>query len=214
MRRLIGLLVIAAALWSGWWFAVSYGVRQGIEAAIVQQERRGWDVATGAVETRGFPLTHTTRIDGLQFIRGNDGWQTAWAELQSPAIWPGDQTLRLAPEQVVQLGAAVYVLSADDLLAHLRFQPGLALTVDAINTRSGPWTAVQNGATVLSGDGVDLAFSATQTPARYDVALDLPGLAPGDGIRQMIRAPEGLPRTLGVAGGAGEILFDRSIAIR
>lgn len=211
MRRLIGLLVVLAALWCSWWFLVSYGLRQAVVAGIGVEEARGWTVETGPITAKGFPVSHRLRIDGIALLRDNTLIQTDWVALNSPALWPGDQTLRLPPEVNVRMGKAAFVVGVEDPLAHLRFSPALSLPLAEARTATGPWTVTENGTEIFSGGAIDLSVTDAGAPARYNVVLDLPGFTPGSALRQMMRAPDELPPSLEIAHARGEFLFDRPL---
>lgn len=56
MRRLLVLVVVLAAVWTGAWFALTGVLRQRFESALALARAEGWDVVAGTPARAGFPL--------------------------------------------------------------------------------------------------------------------------------------------------------------
>ena len=94
--RLAKLVIAALLLWSLYWAAAAWGLRTGIAAWFSEQQRQGWQAEYAGLETSGYPATHLTRISRPALADPGTGtaWRADWLELESPAIWPGQLTLR------------------------------------------------------------------------------------------------------------------------
>ncbi|WP_158966351.1 DUF2125 domain-containing protein [Chachezhania sediminis] len=211
MRRLVGFLVVLALLWTGLWFALSWGIRTGVTAWAEGMVRNGAQVQTGGMSTSGFPFRHRTLVTTPVIAGPQGGWASDWVELDSPAWWPGDQTLRFAPEQAILSNGQRIHLAADAPEAALRLSPSPSLALDRLGVTTGPWSIgpLEEEDPALSGVAIALSVAATGADGTYDVSLDLPRLAPGPRIRAMVQADDSLPDTLSAADAEGTLHFDR-----
>ncbi|MFV0513319.1 MAG: DUF2125 domain-containing protein [Jhaorihella sp.] len=205
------ILVVIGLLWSGYWYAAGYGLRAGVAGWFSAQQARGWQADYAGLSTSGYPLRHVNMLTGPALADPASGiaWQADWLMLESPAIWPGRQTLRFAPTpQRLSYFDRTAVIEAQDMVADLHLHPGIALELAQLSLTAGPWRVSGPGGTVLGGDGLTLAMVQTDRPDTYRYDIAAPGFAPGDGLRRMARATETLPPRFEALSVAMEITFD------
>lgn len=199
--RLAKLLMAALAVWSLYWAVAAWGVRSGVAAWFAQQERRGWQAEYAALSTAGYPLQIVTQIAQPALADPGTGaaWRADWLALESPAIWPGQLTLRF-PETAQRLSHfdQTSVIDAKAAQAQLHLAPGLALTLEALTFAAAEWALSQQGEPVLSAASLDLRMvqaAPTAPQDTYDITAEVRALKPGTGWRRALAADAGLPET-------------------
>jgi hypothetical protein len=140
--RLLKWLSLGAAVWIVYWGLAAWGLRGGFETWFNEQQRQGWQVSYGPMITRGFPLRHVTRLEQPLLADPGTGaaWSADWIEFDSPAIWPGAQSLRFpATPQHYSYFDQTRRLTAAEMRADLQLAPGLALELEQLSLTSQAW---------------------------------------------------------------------------
>ncbi|QUJ75549.1 DUF2125 domain-containing protein [Sulfitobacter albidus] len=201
MRKLIGVIVVLAGLWAGWWYLGSGMVLRGLSTGIAA---RG---DAGEIAREGFPLRlaavarDVTLEDGtaIPVVRvGAPAWQpqSVRARITSPVTVPLPQgpltvSFDLARARTdVALGAALTLERAEGVLD--------AVTLDLVEGRLAQ-------AQRVTGDVVQLGET------RYGFALRAEKLTPGSILRQALRLPDGFAQTFERFDANGEVTFDRAL---
>ena len=156
MIRLLKILIVIGLLWSGYWYGAGHLLRLGIERWFSAQEARGWQAEYAGLSTSGYPLRHINMLTSPALADPGSGiaWQADWLMLESPAIWPGRQTLRFAPTpQRLSHFDRTAVIEAQDMAAGLHLHPGIALELAQLSLSAGPWEISGPDGAVLEGDG-------------------------------------------------------------
>ena len=151
MRKLVWLVAIAAALWSGYWVVGAQGIERGLGHWLEERRGEGWQAEAVSVETSGYPLSFETRLEGIALVDPESGlgWEApdfrfeaqSHAPTRVAATWPGRQRLITPFEQID--------IEAGDMRAALGLVPGPALVLDTSDvvlaevslTSSAGWTA-------------------------------------------------------------------------
>ncbi|OZA13753.1 MAG: hypothetical protein B7Y02_05540 [Rhodobacterales bacterium 17-64-5] len=208
MRRLIVILVLAVGLWSGYWFAGSSAVQQGIEGWFADQTARGMTAERTALVVQGYPNRFDLRVEGLRLAdpQTGFGWQTPFAEVYSMTWKPWHIIAALAPEQVITTPDEEVILRADGLKASLRASPTLDLPLAAVIVESGAFTATSDAGWTVAGVRAAVSLKAVAEVAteagepsvaeddnRYIMVLDLAELAPDPVEMARITAGSDLP---------------------
>ena len=196
MIRLIKILVVLAVIWSGWWFASAYGLRQSIAGWFAAQQTRGWQAEFAQIATSGYPLRHITRLDAPTLADPANGtaWRADWISFDSPAAWPGRQTLRFArTAQRLSYFYQTVTLTAQDMAADLRLKPGVALELTNMSLTAGPWAVAAPDGAVMQAQSLTLAMDQREDPRDYAITIDAQNFAPGDGLRRLVRTGQTLP---------------------
>ncbi|MFA3918973.1 DUF2125 domain-containing protein [Ruegeria hyattellae] len=198
MRRLLKLAILVIVLWSGYWFAAAYGLRSSIAAWFAAQEARGWQADYAAISTAGYPLRHRTTLTSpaLADPRTGTAWQADRIALDSPAIWPGRQTLRFAdtPQRLSYFDQTV-VVTAQDMTADLHLHPGIRLELRRMSLTSGGWSIDTADGTVLEADTLSLAMAQEGQSDSYTFGVTAEGFSPGNTLRRLLHSDSALPRS-------------------
>lgn len=196
MLRMMKLLLAAALIWSLYWLAAGWGLGNGISTWFAEQRRQGWQAEYSSLTSSGFPSRHTTRITHPTLADPGTGtaWRADWLEVESPAIWPGRQTLRFAPTpQRFSYFDQTAVIEAQSLQAQLHLAPGLSLTLEELALSSGAWRIRDGDRPVMSAGSLQLGMRQTGTPKRYQVLITADDFSPGTALRRLLAATESLP---------------------
>ncbi|MBY6139129.1 DUF2125 domain-containing protein [Leisingera daeponensis] len=194
--RLAKLLIAALLVWSLYWAAAAWGLKNGIAAWFEAQESRGWQAEYAALETQGYPLRHLTRISrpALADPRTGTAWRADWLELSSPAAWPGKLELHFpaAPQRLSYFDRTA-VIATEGLQASLHLKPGTALELQQMALVADRWQIAKDGEAVLSGAALDLRMEQTEAPETYRISAGAREFAPRAAWRRLLAASAPLP---------------------
>jgi hypothetical protein len=208
MRKLLILLLIAPALWSGYWFAGSGAIRSAAEQWFADQTRAGMVAENTSLKVAGFPNRFDLTVEGIHLAdpQSGFGWQAPFAQIFAMTWKPWHIIAALPPEQVISTPDEEITLKAEGLMASLRARPTPDLPLAAVIVESGPFTATSTtGWTVGALRALASIKSVTQVAAKADVdavmddantyimSLDIEELAPDPTAMERIVAEAGLP---------------------
>lgn len=135
MKRLLFVIVAAAALYGGYWFIGSSGATAGFERWFEDRRAEGWVAEYSGLSTRGFPSRFDTTISGIELADPQTGVAYSAPFLQifalsyKPehliAVWPNDQRLS-TPLGKAQIGST-------DMRASLIVERSRALALERSN---------------------------------------------------------------------------------
>ncbi len=196
MRKLAWLAVLAAALWSGYWYAGARGIERGLALWLEARRAEGWQAEAAGIETAGFPFAFETTVTGIALVDPETGlgWEApefrfgapAHAPTRAHAYWPQTQLL-LTPRERIDIAAS-------EMHAALGLVPGprfmldnveLALS-DVVLASSAGWRASLGTGSLMTARtdedplAHDIRFTAQDVvPARFVLlALDPTGRLP------------------------------------
>ncbi|SDC97229.1 DUF2125 domain-containing protein [Ruegeria marina] len=198
MLNLVRVALLAAALWSGYWAVAGFGLRGSVTGWFSVQAERGWQAEYSDIRLSGFPFRHRITIDAPALADPSTGtaWRADRLALESPAIWPGRQTLHF-PETAQRLSYYDHtlVIEAEAMRADLNLAPGNALTLQSMALTSGEWS-VSRGAEVLAdADALSLSMVQQDAPEHYRIHAEAPDFSPGKDMRRLLGGSEQLPRS-------------------
>ena len=89
-RILGGVVVLAAALWCGWWFVGRAGHVAAIETWAEDRRRAGWDVSYEELGVAGFPNRFDTTLSEVTMADPASGvaWSAPFVQFLSLAYKP------------------------------------------------------------------------------------------------------------------------------
>lgn len=196
MRKLLWLVVIAAALWSGYWYLGARGLETGLGYWLEERRGEGWQAEATQISTSGFPVGVETVIRDIELVDPETGlgWSAPsfrfTAPLHAPtrvqAVWPEKQKI-VTPYETIEVTAGA-------MEGALGLIPGPSLALDTsditiadLGLRSNKgWTASLGAGSLTSrrlderSNAYEITFSAENLrPARrHLLELDPTGRAP------------------------------------
>ncbi len=217
MRKLtffLTLLVLAAIGWGAYWYIGARAMEGAYRGWLDDRRAEGW-VAEAEVKTEGMPNRFDTSFTGLKLadpVTGT-GWSTPLFQLFSLSYKPNHVILYWPGEQHVALPDQALTVTADSFRGSMQVAPTLALplieTVIAMNN----WNLTSTkGWDATLGDG---QLAMRQTPGadpaahRYDLALTVNNLDPGQTFLALTRDISGLPQMVDGVQIEASVDFDR-----
>lgn len=213
MGRLIKILVVLAALWSGWWGVASMSLRASLITWLDTRTAQGWLAQTDGIAISGYPLSLEAQIKAPNLADPATGVAVSASDvwIAARAWWPGYATVRLPEDGISMAGPnAQAVLTAARALAEMRLRPGPALEVEHLSLTSGPWGMVSTGETLISAQDFRLeARQSNDQRTRYDMALTATDLQPGDALRRAWVVPQSWPVQFSSFTAEMDVVFDQ-----
>jgi len=135
MKRLLFVIIAAAALYAGNWFVGSSSATAGFERWFSERRAEGWVADVDSIETRGFPSRFDTTLSAISLADPDTGLAYSAPFLQifalsyKPehliAVWPNEQTFS-SP-----FGKAA--ITSEDMRASLIVKKNTSLALEKAN---------------------------------------------------------------------------------
>jgi hypothetical protein len=175
MKRLLFVIIAAAALWGGYWVVGSMSATRAFTSWFDARQAEGWIAEYDAVKTRGFPSRFDTTISDLSLADPNTGLAYSAPFVQFFAlsykpehiivVWPNAQKLS-TPFGTAQI-------SSTDMRASLVVQRRASLALERTNFVAADLRAELPDDQVLAASGVTMAIEAVAvTPNTYHFGLE------------------------------------------
>lgn len=195
MRAMIWIVGFLAVLWMGYWFAGSYAVRTGAEAAFARATDQGLVATNAGITVAGFP----NRFD-LNVIAPDIGDAQTGLRWQSPDLTVFAMTWKpwhiisvLANTQTVTLPGQTLGIVTTDARASVMAVPGTTLPLDRIDVSVTAPVITSTLGWTLAADSVELHTRRDASVAHgHELSLVIPNLAPDAALT----AAAGLPATI------------------
>lgn len=210
MKRLLILVLVVAAIWSGWWLAGAGGMKTAYRSWFEARQAEGWQAEYADLSLRGFPNRFDLTLEAPQLADPETGW--AW---QAPffqlfalayrpnhviAVWPKEQTLANPQETIT--------VRTEDMRASLVVNPSPDLPIARSNLVIEGLNMTSDLDWSISADKMQLALREREiTPNRYQIALIAEGLTPPAALREA--AQTGLPAAFETLESDLDVSFDR-----
>lgn len=207
MRKLMVLIVLLTAIWSGYWVVGSNAIRQGAEDFFANAAAQGLVAEKTAVTVQGFPNRFDLQVDGLRLVDPDTGtaWEAPFVQVFAMTWKPWHIIAALPPTQQVTLPDQKLSVSSDGVRASVRAKPATDLPLAAVIVEGNSLTAVSSagwtvglGRSVASISADEEVSNAGDAPNAYVLALDVADLTPDPKAIEKIVAEAGLPPTVAV----------------
>lgn len=194
--RMIKVLVVLAVVWSLYWFGAGYLLRAGIAGWFDGRAAQDWQAEFSDIQTKGFPLRHVTTLTNPALADPVSGaaWHGDWISFDSPAYWPGQQTLRFAdtPHYLSYFDQTI-VLQAEDLIAELFLKAGLDLEIERLTLTAGPWEIDNREGPLIAAQSLELAMVQQDQSETYKIDVNATDFAPGTKMRSLLQSSDSMP---------------------
>ena len=199
MARLLFIVtLIAAALWSAWWFSGRAALLRRLETGIAQMRRDGWTVDYADLSVTGFPNRFDTNVDAPSIVSPDGAFALDAPFLQVFA-------LSYRPQQIIAVAPPTMVVRGPFGLVDVRAEDLRASATLALSIPPEPETATMVGTDVnvtageigATAPALQVAARrAAEVPERWDVAASFGGLEMSEALRALVDPESALPRTV------------------
>jgi hypothetical protein len=199
MGKLVGILVVVAVIWCGWWAIASAGMQRGIVKWLDARRSLGWQADVKDVQKLGFPLRLHSRLNDVAVADPTTGVAVSMdrLDISTPTYWPGYVTVAL-PETPITLANPNLraTLTAKQAVADLRLRPGTSLQLESLGLSGGAWSLDKGPDSIVAADTIDLTMiqQAANTPV-YALNVNADNLAPGTSSRSFVGLSDDWPTT-------------------
>ena len=173
MRVIVGSIVAAVLIWSGYWAFAAHGMRSQIESAVVANP----DIAVGEWQLGGFPYRFELDARDVAFVTpdGAHGWQGPRVALTALAYQPQHMIATFPAQSRLRVLGLEMDLGLGEGRASVIVQPGLRLDLDRANLALDQ---ISLGALGLTHRADALRVALRADGAALDVGLEATAIAP------------------------------------
>ncbi|MDU8926072.1 DUF2125 domain-containing protein [Alisedimentitalea sp. MJ-SS2] len=211
MKRLLVVILVLAAGWSGYWFMAKTGAQSDYESWFTARRAEGWQAEYAALTVNGFPNRVDTTFDKPVLADPGTGWawEAPWFQILALSYRP-NHIITIWPEtQKITIPGTSYQVDSAEMQASIVMGTGkkhplersnLVASAMAVEGPLGTTTlqAVQLGAHRLEGALQD-----------YRIAINADGLTPPLPGGVVLRTGGQLPRHLDALRADVRVKFDR-----
>lgn len=195
MRALLTLVLVAAALWAGYWFVGSRALERSAEAWFAAQADQGRIAERESLTVAGFPSRFdlTVTEPHLEDPASGFGWRAPFAQVFTLTYKPWHLIAALPNSQTLIAPGQEITLDSTRLRGSLIVTPNTSLALDRIAI-SGENLAARSSQGWSLG-ATKARFATRQIdddPSRHEVGIDITALAP-DARLLTAAAEAGLP---------------------
>ena len=212
MRKLLFLMVVLVALWSGYWFVGSNAVRDGVNGWFADSAAQGLEATNTGVTVAGFPNRFDLTVAGLHLAdpATGAGWEAPFVQVFAMTWKPWHIIAAFPPESRLVLPDQVVTLGSEGLRASFRARPAMDLPLAAavLETNrltagsTAGWTAGA-GRSVASISADEEVPGAGDAPNTYVLSFDAAEVSPDPAFLARVKAvaipglpPSDLPETM------------------
>ena len=128
MRRWLIILAVPVVLWSAYWGAGAYALKQGVAGTLQGQSHGALSTRYAKAQVSGFPTGFQLNMSDFELQQaGVFSWNLPALELQAQSYQPQNIRLEVAGEQTLDTAFGALRLTADLLEIGLFLRPTLAL---------------------------------------------------------------------------------------
>jgi hypothetical protein len=199
MRRLLIGVLILAALWAGYWFAVARLLERGADGWFAAQAEAGMMAGHNGLRVTGFPLRFQLDVTRphLADPETATGWSAPQARIAVQAWMPWRVALDLPEQQMLTLPGEEVTVNSSTLTARFSLSPQMSLPLQAIDI-SG------DGVSLLSSEGWRFAIArltattqrAETDPLTHDLRIEATSITPDEAFRQRLATMSTLPELI------------------
>lgn len=215
MRFLLGVILIAAAAWAGYWFVGAGAARAAFEGWFGARSAEGWQAEYSALDITGFPNRFDAGFTWIALADPGTGlaWEAPFFQILALSYRPNHVIAVWPHDQLIATPLAKYAVHSDDMRASMVLEAGSTLHLDrATLTAQGlVITPEGGGGDALRADALTLASEHVVADAapNYRLGLAAEGLAPSVGWLRRVDPDGSLPDRLSMLHADLQVTFDR-----
>lgn len=196
MRKLLVVLLVLSAVWSGYWFAGSTALKSAADQWFADQAAHGIIAQKTALTVAGFPNRFDLTVEGVKLAdpQTGYGWEAPFAQILAMTWKPWHIIAALPPTQTLRLPDQDIGLTSTRLMASLRARPSLSVPLEEIVLDG---TALNATSTKGWSTGLATLIFAIRAdhsqPAAYDIALTATSITPDPAFLKALPPASDLP---------------------
>lgn len=214
MRKLTYLVLLLAAIYSGYWFIGAAAVSKGIDTQIAAMQADGWSIETRDLTTKGYPSRFDTSASDLVVATPDQNliWRAPFVQVNALSYKPNQVIAVFPNSQELEIDGNAFEIASDGLKASGAFAASTALDLANLTVQTGPLSVDTVAGTIISiSNGIAALRPAGPTPNTYDAYIDLDDLILPEALRRVIDPNGTLPTVLTQATIDGQITLDRTL---
>lgn len=199
MRALLWIVLIVAALWSGYWFVGARATEGAVTQWFASQDGQGLIAEQSGIDVAGFPnrfdltVTEPRLTDAATGI----GWAAPFAQVFTMTWKPWHLIAALPQEQTVTLPDQTLSVTSSVMQGSLVLVPGTDLALDRIST-------VGDGVSIRSTAGWEVSATSIRLATRrapdaalaHEIGLEVATLNPDAAFRMALAPLSDLPEQI------------------
>jgi hypothetical protein len=199
MKKLLVAVLVAAALWSGYWAVGSRAVRAGVAAWFEARRAEGWSAEYSALAVRGFPNRFDTTLTDLALADPASGlaWRAPFFQLLALSYQPHHVIVAWPREQVVATPWETVGVTSERMRGSAVFRPGDGFALDRANVVVDGLALASDAGWTAQAERLLVAVRHAGTgQTRYQVGIEADALAPAPALLAHIDPSQVLPATV------------------
>ena len=198
MRRLLVIVLAAAALYASYWYIGASSAERGLKFWLEAREKKGWIANYSSLDTIGFPNRFDTTVTDLELADPQTGvaWSAPFFQILSLSYKPNHIIAVWPEEQVVASPYQKFRINADTMRGSIIFVPDTSLELDRSSIELKNFR-------ILSTDGWAASletgqFATRRTSARenaHDLFFEATAFQPSENLRDWLDPGALLPDT-------------------
>lgn len=181
MRWLIGLVLVLALMWGGYWFVGARAFEQAAQGWFSQMQASGKDVSYQALDVQGFPNRFDLTVTAPHLTDAASGitWDAPFVQILSLSYKPWHVIAAFANDQQITLPGEVVTVQSAKLQASVVVQPLPALPLDRTAMVGDTLRLTGSSGWTLGAETLRFATRRDETRENaHQIGLDLGNLTP------------------------------------
>lgn len=189
MRKLIGLALILALLYGGYWFVGKSQIQSRLSEALVQVDDGPMDVSYTSLNTRGFPSRFDTTFTDLVIDNPDAGvrWETPLFQLLALSYQPNNVRAYFPQEQVFIVDGERFTLFTEEMVARGQVSASASLAFQQAELELiNPRLRTEEGAELALARFFAAMRVTPNTTQTYDVFFEARSIVLPEDIRRVL----------------------------
>ncbi len=181
MRKLLVAVIVAAGLWTGYWWAGAWAIEKVVNQVFAAQTEQGRVATNTGVAVHGIPNRFDLRVDQIELAdpMAGWGWKTPFLQVYAMTWKPWHILAALPSDQTVVAAGQSVTVASDPIRASLRARPTFRLPLAEIVLEAHHLALTSDANWALGIDDAYASIRADATPANsYRLGLKVSNITP------------------------------------
>ncbi len=214
MKRLTILVLVIAAVYSGYWFLGTQTVKDAALNGIASAQQDGWQIDYSDLSMVGFPSRFDTTVTDVS-VSPPDGlwsWQAPFLQVFALSYQPNNVIVAFPPTQSLRVGDETLQITAKELRASAGVYANTDLSLKAVTVEAGSSAVASGLGWIVKWDRALLALRDTPGAERsYDFYIDADQIGLPNGFAARIDAEDQLTDTIAGITVDGRVVLDQQL---